>query len=77
MQHELLTCAASLYSSVEFIIRQFHPVEYDLQIVKYALAHWLRASDSRLREPGFESCAVRLKSWASFSLYIAPVHSAV
>ena len=29
---------------------------------------WLRvrASDSRLREPGFESCAVVLKPWASF-----------
>ena len=31
-------------------------------------AQWLsgRASDSRLREPGFESCAVVLKAWASF-----------
>ena len=29
---------------------------------------WLRgrASDSRLREPGFESCAVVLKPWANF-----------
>ena len=29
---------------------------------------WLRgrASDSRLREPGFESCAAVLKPWASF-----------
>ena len=25
-----------------------------------------RASDSRLREPGFESCAAVLKPWASF-----------
>ena len=43
-------------------------------------AQWLRgrASDSRLREPGFESCAAVLKPWASFfSLYIAPGHSAV
>ena len=31
-------------------------------------AQWLRgrASDSRLREPGFESCAAALKPWASF-----------
>ena len=31
-------------------------------------AQWLRgrASDSRLREPGFESCAAVLKPWASF-----------
>ena len=31
-------------------------------------AQWLRgrASDSRLREPGFESCAAVLKHWASF-----------
>ena len=29
---------------------------------------WLRgrASDSQLREPGFESCAAVLKPWASF-----------
>ena len=31
-------------------------------------AQWLRgrALDSRLREPGFESCAAVLKPWASF-----------
>ena len=31
-------------------------------------AQWLRgrAPDSRLREPGFESCAAVLKPWASF-----------
>ena len=31
-------------------------------------AQWLRgrASDSRLRGPGFESCAAVLKPWASF-----------
>ena len=31
-------------------------------------AQWFsgRASDSRLREPGFESCAAVLKPWASF-----------
>ena len=31
-------------------------------------AQWLggRASDSRLREPGFESCAAVLKPWAIF-----------
>ena len=42
-------------------------------------AQWLtgRSSDSQLWEPGFESCAAVLKPWASFSLYIAPVHSAV
>ena len=27
-----------------------------------------RASDSRLRGPGFESCAAVLKPWASFSI---------
>ena len=34
----------------------------------YCRAQWLRgrASDSRLREPGFESCAAVLKAWASF-----------
>ena len=44
-----------------------------------ARAQWLRgrALDSRLQELRFESCAVVLKPWASFSLYIAPVHSAV
>ena len=36
-----------------------------------------RASDSRLREPGFESCATVFKTWAIVSLYIAPVHSVV
>ena len=32
------------------------------------VAPWLRgrASDSRLREPGFEYCAAVLKPWASF-----------
>ena len=42
-------------------------------------APWLRgtASHSPLREPGFESCAAVLKPWASFLLYIAPVHSAI
>ena len=40
---------------------------------------WLRgkALDSRLREPGFESCTAVLKILCKFfSLYIAPVHSA-
>ena len=32
----------------------------------YVLMTTGRASDSRLREPGFESCAVVLKPWASF-----------
>ena len=34
----------------------------------FCRAQWLRdrASDSRLREPGFESCAAVLKPWASF-----------
>ena len=36
-----------------------------------------RASDSQLSKPRFESCAAVLKPWASFSLYIAPVHSTV
>ena len=43
-------------------------------------AQWLRgiASDSRLREPGFESCAAVLKTLGKFVLlYIATVHSAV
>ena len=32
------------------------------------IAQWLRvrASDSRLRKPGFESCVAVLKPWASF-----------
>ena len=30
-----------------------------------------------IRGPVFESCAVVLKPWALFSLFIAPVHSAV
>ena len=39
--------------------------------MKYGLmcrAHWLRsrASDSRLREPWFESCAAVLKPWESY-----------
>ena len=36
-------------------------------------AQWLkgRASDSRLREPGFESCAAVLKPWASLNEYLA------
>ena len=34
----------------------------------YSRAQWLRgsASDSRLRGPGFESCAAVLKHWAGF-----------
>ena len=42
-------------------------------------AQWLRgrASDSRLRGPGFESCDAVLKPWKVFSLYIASVHPAV
>ena len=34
----------------------------------FCRAQWLRvrASDSRLRGPGFESCAAVLKPWASF-----------
>ena len=37
-------------------------------IVTICRAQWLRgsASDYRLREPGFESCAAVLKPWASF-----------
>ena len=35
---------------------------------QFRRAQWLRGRppDSRLREPGFESCAAVLKSWASF-----------
>ena len=35
----------------------------------FCRVQWLRgrASDCRLREPGFESCAAVLKSWACFS----------
>ena len=43
----------------------------------YCRALWLRgrASDSRLREPGFESCAAVLKPWASFfTLYYSSVN---
>ena len=37
-------------------------------IISLYRAQWLRgrASDSRLREPRFESCAAVLKPWASF-----------
>ena len=38
----------------------------------YGNEQWLRgrASDSRLREPGFEPCAAVLKTWASvFTLH--------
>jgi len=40
---------------------------------------WLRgrASDSQLREPEFKSCAAVLKPGQVFSLYVAPVHSAI
>ena len=40
---------------------------------------WLRgrASHSLLREPGFEYCAAVSNLGLIFSLYIAPVHSAV
>ena len=44
----------------------------------YCRAQWFRgrASDSRLREPGFESWLRRYNLGQVFSLYIAPVHSA-
>ena len=50
-----------------------------IQVSVSLRAQWLRgtASDSRLREPGFKSCAAVLKPWASFLLYITSVHSAV
>ena len=41
---------------------------------------WLmgRASDSRLRGPGFESCAAVLKPWASFfTLHSSSSHSCI
>ena len=45
---------------------------------RHIRAQWLRgrASDCRLQEPGFESCAAVLKPWATFvhSTYIAPVY---
>ena len=39
-----------------------------LEQLHYCRAQWLRgrASDSRLRGPGFESCAAVLKPWAIF-----------
>ena len=43
-------------------------------------AHWLRGRvmDSRLREPGFESCAAVLKSWTSFfTLYCSSLLSCI
>ena len=44
-----------------------HKLSY-LRIQDICRAQWLmgRASDSRLRKPGFESCAAVLKHWASF-----------
>ena len=38
----------------------------ELEPLSRAKWHKGRASDSRLREPGFESCAAVLKPWASF-----------
>ena len=39
---------------------------------RFCIAQWLRgrASDSRLRDPGFVFCAAVLKPWAGFLLYI-------
>ena len=47
-----------------------------------AVAQWrsgavARASDSRIGEPGFESCAAVLNLGHVRSLYIAPAHSVV
>ena len=36
-----------------------------------------RASDSRLREPGFESCAAVLKHWASFFTLNCSFHTLI
>ena len=46
----------------------------DFNSMLWHRAQWLggRASDYRLREPGFESCAVVLKHWASvFTLHFS------
>ena len=45
----------------------------------YCRAQWLRgtASGSQLREPGLESWAAVWNLWQFFSLYIAPVQSAI
>ena len=42
-------------------------ISYALEVIVNG-AQWLRGRppDSRLREPGFESCAAVLKPWASF-----------
>ena len=42
-------------------------VWFHAESIQTCRAQWLRgrASDSGLREPGFESCAAVLKSWAS------------
>ena len=49
------------------------PKKHGLKVdVLFCRAQWLRgrASDSRLREPGFESCAAVLKSWSNlFTLH--------
>ena len=49
---------------------QFHPFTRLLlcRMMVHCRVQWLRgrALDSRLREPGFESCAAVLKPWASF-----------
>ena len=43
-------------------------MSWGLVTLYYRRAQWLRGRtpDSRLREPGFESCAVVLKPWARF-----------
>ena len=51
-----------------------------LFFIKTTRAQWLRgrASDSRLRGPGFESCAAVLKPWASlFTLHCSSLLSCV
>ena len=57
---------------------------YNLIVIRVGQLHncrtqWLRgrASDSRIREPGFESYVAVLQPWAIVSFYIAPVFSAV
>ena len=48
--------------------------------MEFTRAQWLRgrASDSRLREPGFESCAAVLKPWANvFTLHCSSSRSCI
>ena len=63
---EIMWWKCSFWSSHD--IESMHLYTKEVITIYMSRAQWLRnrASDSRLREPGFESCAAVLKSWARF-----------